>query len=103
VAEGAVSLTVSIGDAQIGGSVVRIGSDIKGTNQIQDLTLGTGPELKGQSVKIKTTVTDINDSSNKTSVTYEFSGGLHPLNTEVISEVANDGDSMVFNAKFDMV
>jgi hypothetical protein len=100
VGQNEVFLTVSIGDAQIGGSIVLIGSKAIGRNQIEKLSLGDGADLKGKSVKIKTTVADVNDQSNRTSVTYKFSGGPNPLNTEVTSEVDNDGDSMVFNAKF---
>jgi hypothetical protein len=103
VGKGEVFLTVSIGDAQIGGSAVLIGGKTIGRNQIEELSLGDGAGLKGKSVKIKTTVADVNDKSNRTSVTYKFSGGPNPLNTEITSEVDNDGDSMVFNAKFNIV
>lgn len=102
VGDGEVTLSVAIGDAQIGGSVVIIEGETVGRNQIDDLVLGNGPDLRGKSVKIKTTVADVNDQSNRTSVTYKFSGGPSPLNTTVTSEVDNDGDSMVFNARFNM-
>jgi hypothetical protein len=62
--ENEVLLTVSIGDAQVGGSVVLIGSKTIGRNQIDNLTLGDGSGLKGKSVKIKTTFADVNDQSN---------------------------------------
>ena len=97
-----VFLTIRIGDAQIGGSVVLLNGREVGSNQITDLNLGKGSDLKGSKVKIKTTVADINDQTNRTSVTYIFEGGPHPLRTDVTSEVENDGDSMVFNARFDL-
>ena len=98
-----VLLTVGIGDAQIGGSVVLVDGLEVGSNQITQLKLGKGSDLHGARVKIKTTVADTNDQTNRTSVTYSFEGGPHPLRTEITSQVDNDGDSMVFNARFDLV
>ena len=103
VSTGEVSLTVEIGDAQVGGSAVFVGGQQVGTGLISDLDLGSGPELRNKSVRIKTVVSDINDLTNKTSVTYKLAGGAAPMETSVFSEVEDDGDSMVFSARFDFV
>lgn len=104
VGEGDVLLTVLIGNAQVGGSAVVAGGKTIGEGNIKQLKLGTGSELRNFNVRIKTAVADINDLTNKTSVTYKLEEGGHTtFEKSYNSEVENDGDSMVFTITFKMV
>lgn len=106
VGDGDLFLSIRIGDGQIGGSAVMLVEQnkviFKGET-VDRLRLGTGSDLKNTSVWAKTTVADINDRTNRTSVTYVLVGGPAPMSTEVTSSVDADGDSMVFSASFRMV
>ena len=94
-----VSLTVVIGDAQIGGSVVRKDGEIVGkTGTIKDCALGPGTDLVGHAVEIKTLVSDVNDESNETSVTYVVKGA-QPERLTAKRKVENNGDGVLYRAK----
>ena len=103
VSEDDVFLTVDIGDAQLGGSSVFANGEPKGKGIISNINLGSGNELRGGIVVVKTVVADVNDMTNNTSVTYVFTGGLSPKTKPAFSQVDNDGDSMIFSATFRMI
>ena len=65
-----VKLTIIVGDAQIGSSVVALEKSEKGRGDIDDLPIGPGPKVRGKKLKTKSVVTDVNDMTNRTSVTY---------------------------------
>jgi len=74
-----IVLSVTIGNAQIGGSVVRIGSKQIAKGEIHDLLLGSGAELIGEELTIITNVLDVNPASNKISITHFFFNGTPPV------------------------
>ncbi len=91
---GKIKLSVSIGDAQVGGSVVTIDKQRQDqTGSIKDLMLGDAAVLKGKKVLVRTLVSDINPKSNHTSVTYTLVGNSTAEMT-LSREVPEHGDAV---------
>ncbi len=88
-----VFITITIGNAQIGGSAVIKGAATLATGQITNLDLGSGQTLKGSKVLAITTVSDINQNTNNLVVTYTVTGGGHNYNATRTLTVANNGDA----------
>ena len=65
-----------------------------------DQVLGNGIELVGKSVTVFSVVTDTNDQTNRTSVTYRLSGGPTPLEHTMSLAVDNERDSVDYEATF---
>ena len=103
VGDGEVKLTVVVGDAQLGSSLVKLETKEIGRGDIANLAVGKGPKLTGKSLKVKTVVTDVNDKTNRTSVTYELKGGVQPAEFSLEGTVAEEGDSIIYRASFDFV
>ena len=103
VAAGDVILTIVIGNAQIGSSVVKLGSKELGRRDINNLKVGSGPALKGKILKTKSVVTDVNDRTNKTSVTYKLKGGSRDQAFVSSGTVDNNGDAIVYRAAFKLL
>jgi len=98
-----VFLTVMIGDADVGGSVVELDGDriLKGDVDNQDL--GDGNGLKGKKLRIKTVVVDVNPHTNNTSVTYSLKGGARPKEWPLSEPVSNEGDAMKYDGEISFV
>lgn len=96
-----VILTITIGNAQIGGSVVKnkTTSTIIGKGEIQNLTLGTKAELKGKTITVTTNILDANEQTNGVVVTYFFHACQPPVTT-FNDKVDNDGDIFSFIVDF---
>jgi hypothetical protein len=94
-------LTITIGNAQIGGSVVRFknSAGIIGKGEIKNLQLGMGAELSGKTLKVTTNILDVNEQTNGIVVTYFFSG-CTPAVTVFHDTVANDGDIFSYLVDF---
>lgn len=91
---GPIKLTVLIGDAQVGGSVVTVNNKRKSqTGQIVDLPLGDASDLADKTVLVRTLVSDINPKSNHTSVTYQLVGSTTAKMT-LAREVPDHGDAV---------
>lgn len=106
VAGNDVTLSIDIGEGQLGDSVVRLqGKDItpKDTAHIRNLPIGGGAKLTGQALGIKTIVSDVNDSTNKTSVRYRLEGGKTPGQYELRADVAEEGDAVVYHVTIHFV
>ena len=95
-----ILLTVVVGNAQMGATAVWIDETLHGQQDYDQTLLGTGAALSGHEVRVKTLVADINNFSNKMSVTYTLEGGPAPLTKTVNHEVDEDGESAVFRAIF---
>lgn len=74
-ADAQVALTSGIGNAQIGGNVLKDGTTIITKGEIKNKSLGTGAELDGRTLKLITNVLDVNPDSNKISITHFFYNG----------------------------
>jgi len=95
-AAGDVLLTVTIGNAQIGGSIVINKSSglqiAKG--EISNLVIGSDATLKGKALIITTRILDVNPNTNGIVVTYFF-GNATPVTLSYNDTVDNDGDIFV--------
>jgi hypothetical protein len=100
IGDGEVRLTVRIGDRQIGASAVRIDGKEVTSGIIKECIIGRGDELNGKELFVKTVVTDVNDATNRTSVTYTLSGGLRTSTYAQHTTVAADGDTVIYRATF---
>ncbi|HEV7608079.1 MAG TPA: hypothetical protein VGO61_12115 [Steroidobacteraceae bacterium] len=98
-----VVLTIEIGDAQIGSSIVKLDGTEKGRGDIDKLVIGAGPRIKGKALKTKSVVTDVNDKTNKTSVTYRLTGGKRNQEFTSLGTVDSNGDSIIYRALFRLV
>jgi hypothetical protein len=103
VAAGEVTLSVIVGDAQIGSSIVKVGSREIARGVIVDAPIGAGAAISGQPLFVKSVVTDVNDSTNHTSVTYVLRGGRKDQQFQSAGTVDENGDSIIYRAKFNLV
>jgi len=96
-----VLLTVTIGNAQIGGNVVRFKDApvLLAKGEITRLVIGNGSELVGKTLKIVTNILDVNEQTNKIVVTY-FVEGCTPLVTVFNDTVGNEGDIFSLTVEF---
>jgi hypothetical protein len=96
-----VVLSIEIGDQQLGSSVVRLdGKVVGGPGEVTDLALGCGAQLAGRDLAVKTLVADVNENTNRTSVTYVLSGGVPHEPFIVRQQVPNNGDSATYRTTF---
>jgi hypothetical protein len=88
-----VLLTITIGNAQIGGSLIQwTGSDaVVAKGAITNLNLGNGSTIKGKVLKIVTNVLDVNGQTNGIVVTNFFHNCTPQIDT-FDDKVDNDGD-----------
>ena len=95
-------LTVEFGDAQIGASVVKLSGTERGTGEITDLKIGSKQAVVGKKVTVKSVVTDVNDKTNRTSVTYTLRSGKLKQVFVSSGTVDVNGDSIIYRALFNM-
>lgn len=99
--KGVVKLTVVIGDAQLGTSLVRLGNArAMVVGQVKNQGIGAAAKLIGRKLFVKSVVTDVNDKTNHTSITYKLSGGVAPASFGLSATVEEEGDSIVYRATF---
>ena len=69
-----VSLSIIIGNAQIGSSSVKFKftSGVLAKGEINNLVIGKGSDIIGKTLRIATRVLDANTATNKVSVTHHF-------------------------------
>jgi hypothetical protein len=103
VAAADVTLTVVVGDGQIGSSIVKLGAKALAQGDIDGVTIGSGPTIKRKPLFVKSVVTDVNDSTNHTSVTYQLAGGRLDQEFVCAGTVEDNGDSIIYRAKFNFV
>jgi hypothetical protein len=97
-----VVLRTIVGDGQFGSSVVALDGVEIASGAIAMLQIGPGKDVKGKTLSVKTTVTDVMRSSNHTSMTYELSGGPSTDTHPAEAEVRKDGDSVLYLARFSL-
>lgn len=98
--DGDVTITVVIGEGQIGGGSLKLDGTIVKKTPAEDHSLGSGSNLKGKILLAKTIVSDENPNTNKTSVSYLFKQGQKEQKFVAKAEVENDGDVIGYWAKF---
>ena len=103
VENGDVCLTVSIGDGQDGSSVARLDGQLLTLVEIQNKHVGSGQDLIGKTLKVITTIRNILEETDRTSVTWTLTGGTQPLHKTCSKEVENDGAAVIYRAWFTFV
>ena len=98
-----VYVTVTIGNAQIGGTRVSWTNDgiILRKGSITSLNLGPGSGCTGKTLELYTNIVDINEATNGVVVTYYFHNAT-PATVTLNDQVDADGDffSFITNANF---
>lgn len=102
VGTGDVSLTITIGDGQIGSSLVRLGDKELASGEVKKQKIGAGSSLKGKTLFVKTVVADVNDQTNRTSVRYELKGGKVDRAFDLDASVEEEGGSVIYRATFEL-
>lgn len=99
VAKDDVFLSVVIGEQQLGTSVVKLDGKVLKEGAVKKLKIGSGPKLVGSTLTIKSVVTDINDQTNRTSVTLTLEGGVVDAVHTLSVEVDDNGDSAIYRTE----
>ena len=92
-----VTIDVTFGNGQFGTSVLRVDRKILNIGELDEFVVGRGSTLRGHALGLKSIVTDVNDKTNKVSVSYVIDGGAQPLAFGLEGEVENEGDSERYN------
>lgn len=100
-----IVLSVTIGNAQIGGSVVRLNEQQIGKGEIKDFDIGIGSNLIGKMLTVITNVLDVNPATNKVSITHFIFNGNPPVFSyppiaDGQMDVNNDGDVLSLTATY---
>ena len=103
VGKGDVFLTVVIGERQLGTSLAKLDGKLLMKGAIKKLKVGKGPGLAGSVLTMKSVVTDINDMTNRTSITIHLEGGAAPASHTLAIEVDQNGDSAIYRVQVDFV
>ncbi|WP_298119098.1 hypothetical protein [Flavobacterium sp.] len=97
-----VYLTITIGNAQIGGNIIKWkdSSNILAKGEISNLNLGKGSTIIGKTLEIFTNILDVNPMTNGVVATYYFHNANAPSVT-FDDTVNNHGD--VFSLGLDII
>lgn len=99
-----VTLSIIIGNAQIGSSSVKFKftSTILGKGEIKDLVIGKGSDIIGKTLRVATRVLDANPATNKISVTHHFDNAT-PADTEYDDELPEGQDVFTLLVDYNFV
>ncbi len=100
---GPIMLSIVIGDAQIGGSGVKLEDKLIGKGTINHFPIGTPAEVRGKKLNIRTVVADVNPNTNHTSVTYILTGGIDEADFTLLFDAPHDKDAVPYTAVFTFV
>lgn len=102
-ADSDVTITVVIGEEQIGGGVIKIDGQQISITPVENYLLDPANILKGKIILVKNIVSDENPSTNKTSVTYIFKQNGKNQTFVSKAEVDHDKDIIGYWAKFEII
>jgi hypothetical protein len=102
VGDGDVFLSLAIGEGQFGTSDVSIAGTqlLRSSGSIGGLRIGSGTNVKGKTLKVKSVVSDISTMTDKMSVTYQISGGQGRKSITAKGKVDKPGKSLIFETTF---
>ena len=103
VSEGAVRLTVVVGERQFGSSIVFLDDDVVANGDIDSVVVGDGDKLEGRTISIYTLVTDIRRDADEMSVTWILAGGVHRLSATATGTPAKKFGSQMFKGIFHFI
>jgi hypothetical protein len=100
-----VFLSLTIGEGQFGTSDVFLGTErlIRTSGSFGKLKLGSGSELTGRVVKVRSVINDVSSATNRMSIKYLLDGGAAAKEFIARAQVAEEGDLLVFEAIFKLV
>jgi hypothetical protein len=95
-----IVLTITVGEAQWGATIVRKGRELIIDSEETRVVAELGPanELKRSKILCTTTVQDVNEATNRTSVTWHLAGGKRDLEKTKTETVDHDGDTALYAA-----
>ena len=97
---GPVTLTIVIGDGQLGGSSLKLSRKPFGpAGDIVAVEIGSAAALRNRALEVRTLIADVNPQSNSASVTYEFTGAA-PERETVRHRIKRDGGAVLFISRF---
>jgi hypothetical protein len=100
-ADETVTLSVRIGDGQVGGSVARVDDadpPICPPGNITNVEVGRGAALIGHTLVVRTLVADVNPQTNRTTVTLDLNGGAPGRELQTSAEVDAEGDAVFYTS-----
>ena len=100
VSDGAIRLTVVVGERQFGSSMVFLDDELIANGVVEDLPLGSGKRLDGRTAAIYTLVTDVRDNTDDMAVTWIVIGGAHQSSHTETGRPAKKFGSQMFKAVF---
>ena len=103
VSDGAVRLTVVVGERQFGSSIVFVDDEEIANGEIEDLSLGDGGKLEGRTLSVYTIVTDVRSDTDDMAVTWILVGGGHRLTSTATGTPARKLGSQMFKGVFHFV
>jgi hypothetical protein len=100
-----VFLAVTVGDGQQGLSSVLLDNKeiLRTSPPFSKFLIGSGPDLSGKTLTIRTVVNDVVATTNRMSVTYTLSGGPSSAKFSSKGTVARDNDFLSFEANVTFV
>lgn len=102
-AEQPATLSVTIGDAQAGGTAVTLdGKLVQAGGGIKNLALGKAKDLRNKELACITTVQDMNPNTNRTSVTYTLGFGTTQKEFPYDATVSQAGGRAVYLISFEL-
>ena len=96
-----IFLTIDIGNAQIGGSILKFEDEptVFEKGKIKNLETGRADDLIGRTLKITSNVLDSNSSTNKIAITHRFKKAV-PDAFQYFDTVNNDGDILSLSTRY---
>jgi hypothetical protein len=97
-----ITLSVTIGDAQVGGTAVTWKGGLVGSGgEVSNLPIGgSGQDLRNTILDCTTTVMDVNPDTNSTDVTYTLKGGQADQQFPYSAEVSVAGGRAIYAVTF---
>ncbi len=97
-----ITLSVTIGDAQVGGTAVTWKGALVGSGAgVTDLEIGkSGEDLRDTILDCTTTVKDVNPDTNNTDVTYTLKGGQADQDFPYSAQVSVAGGRAIYAVTF---
>jgi hypothetical protein len=105
VGEGDVFLSMRIGEGQTGTTEVLLGTTplVTVSGDIGSLRIGSGADLAGKKLNVRSIINDVMSNTNRMAVTYELRGGTRARNFDADGEVATNFGLLRFRAVFTFV
>jgi len=97
-----ITLSITIGDAQVGATAVNLEGALVGSGaDVDDLPIGkSGQDLRDTILDCTTTVKDVNPDTNKTDVTYTLKGGQADQEFSYSADVSMEGGRAIYAITF---